>query len=267
MKLNRKAFTLIELLVVIVIIGILATISVSTFKGFFEKARLAKSQASAEQIKRLFLAQNASTEANLFTIWYGFDRDGDVNQTSPFLIDKSEAGNNLTREYPSGSGSITQSSETGSGTGKSLHIDHKIIDILNTVPGGPTNKITIATWVKLEEYPSNITYPVYLTRSSGFRIYSDGEISFHINDSADEARSDIPKIILNRWHYIVGSYNGNTQSLKLWVDGDLIAKKENVVQTVPFQGKGFFVGYHENFVGWIDEVMLFPYAFGGEELK
>ncbi len=37
--LKQKGFTLIELLVVIVIIGILATISVATFSGYFAKAR------------------------------------------------------------------------------------------------------------------------------------------------------------------------------------------------------------------------------------
>ncbi len=42
MKLKKPAFTLIELLVVIVIIGILATIAVSTFSGYFAKARDAK---------------------------------------------------------------------------------------------------------------------------------------------------------------------------------------------------------------------------------
>jgi len=38
-NMKQKGFTLIELLVVIVIIGILATISVATFSGYFGKAR------------------------------------------------------------------------------------------------------------------------------------------------------------------------------------------------------------------------------------
>jgi len=43
---KQKGFTLIELLVVIVIIGILATISVATFSGYFAKARDAERQAA-----------------------------------------------------------------------------------------------------------------------------------------------------------------------------------------------------------------------------
>ncbi len=42
LKMHNKAFTLIELLVVIVIIGILATISVSTFNGYLKRTRDAK---------------------------------------------------------------------------------------------------------------------------------------------------------------------------------------------------------------------------------
>ena len=43
---RQKAFTLIELLVVIVIIGILATISVATFVGYQDKARIAAQLAN-----------------------------------------------------------------------------------------------------------------------------------------------------------------------------------------------------------------------------
>ena len=60
MDCKRKAFTLIELLVVIVIIGILSGIGISQMKNYTEKARLATAKFAANQVKRLFLAQNAS---------------------------------------------------------------------------------------------------------------------------------------------------------------------------------------------------------------
>ncbi len=54
MKFKKSAFTLIELLVVIVIIGILATISVSTFSGYFKKAKAAKIASELRSIEKGF---------------------------------------------------------------------------------------------------------------------------------------------------------------------------------------------------------------------
>lgn len=54
-KINKKfaGFTLIELLVVIVIIGILATISISTYGNFMKKATDAKRSANLKQIAKI----------------------------------------------------------------------------------------------------------------------------------------------------------------------------------------------------------------------
>jgi len=66
MKTNMKlkGFTLIELLVVIVIIGILATISVATFSGYFAQARDTERQAAvrnAATIMKAFQATDSPT--------------------------------------------------------------------------------------------------------------------------------------------------------------------------------------------------------------
>ena len=49
---KNKAFTLIELLVTIVIIGILATVSVASFHGYFTKAKNAKTLDKIPKIKK-----------------------------------------------------------------------------------------------------------------------------------------------------------------------------------------------------------------------
>ncbi len=56
---KQKGFTLIELLVVIVIIGILATISVATFSGYFAKARDSERQAAVRNMATLLKTARA----------------------------------------------------------------------------------------------------------------------------------------------------------------------------------------------------------------
>ena len=67
---TQKGFTLIELLVVIVIIGILATISVATFSGYFAQARDTERQAAvrnAATILKTAIAVNDPTVVPLPT--------------------------------------------------------------------------------------------------------------------------------------------------------------------------------------------------------
>lgn len=65
MKTNRlqKGFTLIELLVVIVIIGILATIGVATFQGYFAKARDVERQTAVRNIALMIKADQVTSDS------------------------------------------------------------------------------------------------------------------------------------------------------------------------------------------------------------
>ena len=68
---QQKGFTLIELLVVIVILGILSTISVGTFRGYFAKARDAERLAAVTTISTMIQVDSAgrgdATTYNYFT--------------------------------------------------------------------------------------------------------------------------------------------------------------------------------------------------------
>lgn len=275
-KQKFAGFTLIELLVVIVIIGILATISVSTFSGYFEKARLAKAQQSYSQIKSLFLAQNASTENNLFSAWFSFDSPGSVNTTSPYIIDQTESKNNL--DIIRGSGYFLQdNSDTPLGIGSSLKMQDKEFQQMWVISNSPIDNITTAFWFKMNNLPGQYTPPVFLTSSMGTVIFPDGKARFYINldylgTGTSHIETEAGFIEPGKWHYAVGSYDGNNQTLRFYIDGDLIGKKEGVAKTINFSGHGIMIGYgwhgvNQNFDGWLDEVMLFPYAFDGKELK
>ncbi len=67
----KKGFTLIELLVVIVIIGILATISVATFSGYFKKARDSERQAAIRNMATLLKTARAVNTITSFDIAEG----------------------------------------------------------------------------------------------------------------------------------------------------------------------------------------------------
>jgi prepilin-type N-terminal cleavage/methylation domain-containing protein len=87
MNTNKKGFTLIELLVVIVIIGILATISVATFGGYFKKARDSERQSAVQNIATIVKVRNATDES----VNYGaFDNnaDGDKSDADEVIDDR-----------------------------------------------------------------------------------------------------------------------------------------------------------------------------------
>ncbi len=266
-KNKNKAFTLIELLVVIVIIGILATISVATFQGYFEKARLAKAQQAYNQIKSLIFSQNASTEKNLITARYTFDGNTLNTTSSPYALDTSGTGNNLTNI--TSSGSFSQSNDTPLGIGKSLRITSKRIYKNGNFINEAINKVTLAAWIKVTDYThSAATYPVWLNHGAGLAISQNGVVTFFINNRANAVRSQPKSVVPDKWYYIVASYDGDT--LKLWIDGNLISSESGVTQTVDFKGQGFVLGQIYTtpyFDGWLDDVMYMPYAFDGEKFK
>ncbi len=48
---DQKGITLIELMIVIVIVGILASISIPTYRGYMQRARRADAKTALEQLR------------------------------------------------------------------------------------------------------------------------------------------------------------------------------------------------------------------------
>jgi len=97
-RLTKRGFTIVELLIVIVVIGILATLVISTFTGIQQKARDTKRKAHISAIGGQIEAYNAQngnypTLANMNTsAWLSANMKG-LDQTS--LIDPRSASQTM----------------------------------------------------------------------------------------------------------------------------------------------------------------------------
>lgn len=130
---------------VIVIIGILSTISVATFQGYFAKAQFA-----SVQDKGVFLGHDVLvSEGEQFMARYTFDDNDDIRGSNPYLRDNSGNGNNFTGRYGV---SVVQSSDTFDRIGQSVRFngDTKYVLTNGNIDKIPVGKITIAFWFNRE---------------------------------------------------------------------------------------------------------------------
>ena len=262
-KISRQAgFTLIELLVVIVIIGILATISVSSFNGYMEEARLAKAQSFARQFQNQIMRQGIIEDKNMFTSWFKGDKASDFAPGAyKVLMDSSESGNYLSH----GIGPV-QDDETPFNTGTSMRFTSGFPWRFNGLgkKNYPENKITMATWVKFDEIRDGDTWIIYFISDSGITIYphDNYKMCFWVNVANSNSRicsESKPKT--DKWYFVVGSYNGETEKMKFWINGDLVAKKEGISLVSPLAES---LRLSSNFYGLMDDIIISPYAFNGE---
>lgn len=101
----------------------------------------------------------------------------------------------------------------------------------------------------------------------GFATYPDGRVSIAISNN--QIVTNDPILNDNQWHYLLGSYDGDTQALKLWIDGGLVASGTEAMSITLHDGQiriGFtWPGRTPNMR--IDDIMILPLAFDGEEFK
>lgn len=272
---KAKGLTLVELLVVIGVVGILATISLTTFTGYQKKARLARAQSAAKQMKHIFLAQDTIIQNDVFSAWYKFDGENDVSQTAPFITDNSNSDNHLS---PRGNVLYSSSSMTGSGVGKSLEInapDGTLEKWVEWQPTSPKETLTIAFWVRIKDYHNrnNGVIPFYIDEIAGIRIFPSGRVRLFIDTHEGNTQPylDTEEGVVNfdEWHYIVGTVDKNKQTMSIYVDGTKKASRDGIPTTVIQNWKPLYsIGRHLlPMTILIDEIMVFSYSYENEKFS
>lgn len=91
---------------------------------------------------------------------------------------------------------------------------------INGVPHGSTG-ITLSVWFNSDDINSSTTQtPLSLYLNNRTRIINgNGDISFFISDGTDNYNVIYSGGSSNVWHHVVGTWNGGTDTMKLYVDG------------------------------------------------
>ncbi len=227
---KQLGFTIVELLIVIVVIAILAAITIVSYNGIQERARISTAQSFASQLIR-------SPDMPYATAYYTFD---DCSGSS--VKDSSDKKNDGTIV-----GTATWSTDTPSGSGCSLSFDGSTNTVTTSAVIGATFYIKSA-WVKVSTCSGSNNFISGL----GSAFYGCVLKSGH-NGSWSALTSSASSLGDGKWHHIMSKYENGT--LTLYVDGRATG---SVAQPAPtnFSNQIGSLSSGNRFTGLMDDVII-----------
>jgi len=246
-----NGFTLIELLIIIAILGVLASIILSSLNNAREKARMAKSKQWATSTHRLL-------GVNAIGIW-------DFDEGSGSIANDSSGYNN--------NGTIsgaTYTTNTPLGRGYALNFNGGRI---NTSSFVHTIKydMTWSAWVYKTSNPN--LYNMFMGQYLPYFSFRDTG-TFYFSPSIDGTQRVIQTSTtypLNTWHHAVATYNG--QKVAIYINGELKAERDLPGMLTTSEGFTFGIGDGRGNASWypfsgiIDDVRIYGEALQTSEIK
>jgi prepilin-type N-terminal cleavage/methylation domain-containing protein len=237
---TRNGFTIVELLIVIVVIGILAAITIVSFNGITERARIAKAQSFEHSLIAKYSIDKKGQ--------WSFD-ECSGNQVSD--------GMSATKDTIAGTPNWITSTPTGKGC--ALRLDGSTrIDTQATIGSSYYVK---AAWVKLAAGACAASNYNILSGSS----VGSADAAFYMPSCKPAAGHNgywsftMSSTALNdgKWHYIAAIWEGGT--MNVYVDGTTVATSTSAVPA-PSDPNGLIgIGEHagaNNMLGDIDNVFF-----------
>ncbi len=258
---KNKAFTLIELLVVISIIGLLASITVVSFGGIRERARIASILQFSTSIKR-------SIGDGLVGEWTFDDPNDPWKDTSGY--GNNFMGSNISSETSEIIGNAAVTSET---TGGLLYMMNPPSVLRNF------NQITIEGWVYFRAMiDEQVIYLIYFI-NDGPIIETTMLYGLTVSKSYDytmltlngiEALATDYFFTENKWHHFTVTSDGTSRSL--YIDGEL---KETDTRSGDFginasagEWDHLLIGYGAPYLfGSVDEFRIYNRALTVSEIE
>ena len=236
-------FTIVELLIVIVVIAILASISLVTYNGIQDRARVSVAKSYSSQILR-------SPDMAEFAIAYYDFEEG----SGTVISDRSGKVNDGTA---TGSGSATTySTDTPSGIGRSFSFNGST-RITTSIPLQPTYYYKSA-WIK----PIGCNNIISAGSGSSDAFYLPSCVLNSGHNSSWSSVTDTKTLNDGKWHHVAVEFTQTSTSIgtmKLWRDGSLVATNTNVGTPTNISSTTPIIaafGSGNMFTGLMDDVVL-----------